>query len=396
MNEITTKRADWPPVEYESQTWAGDDQPHFSRRQQLQARGPYLAAVPPLIAKLHPALPNELLAEIEDATTTLARFDFEVGTFTAPFASILLRSESASSSEVENLTVSAKQLALAELGAQTANNAKIVVDNVAAMAAALQLADDLSGQSIIEMHRALLERTRPEICGAWRDRPVWIGGNSPHSAEYVGPASERVSGLIADLEAFMRRTDLPILAQVAIAHAQFETIHPFEDGNGRTGRALVQSLLRHTGLTTNTAVPVSAGLLHDTNRYFAALDAYRDGDILPIIRAFTEATFRAVGNGSTLVTELQKISQGWADNVKVRADSAAAKILNLLIEQPAFTQPLMQKRLGVSAQAIFAAIESLVAAGVLKQLNANRRNRVWVAEEVIVALDNFAARARRK
>lgn len=386
----------WPAVQFERLSWAADYDPRASRNKNLGARGTYLAAIPAFIAHRAISISNELTAELEDAATTLAKFDFEVGTFTAPFATILLRTESASSSEVENLTVSAKQLALAELNSSTAQNAKIVVDNVDAMRAALDLSDQLTGNSIIEMHRALLERTNPEICGAWRNRAVWVGGYSPHSAKYVAPAESRVSDLMADLEKFMVRADLPILAQVAIAHAQFESIHPFEDGNGRTGRALVQSMLRHTGLTTNTTVPVSAGLLHDTEGYFAALDAYRLGDIEPIIRAFSEASFRAVDNGKKLVADLQAISSGWASRIKARSDSSLAKLLVLLIEQPAITQPLLQQRLGVTPQAIFAAIERLVDAGVLHPLNDYRRNRVWVSQEVLAALDAFAARSRRK
>jgi Fic family protein len=72
-----------------------------------------------------------------------------------------------------------------------------------------------------------------------------------------------------DVVAFIGRARIPVLAQVAIAHAQFETIHPFPDGNGKTGRAIVQAMLRHGQVTTNIAVPVSAGLLHDVKDYYS-------------------------------------------------------------------------------------------------------------------------------
>jgi Fic family protein len=246
------------------------------------------------------------------------------------------------------------------------------------------------------MHRALLGRSQPEICGAWRSKAVWVRGHSPHTAEYVGPESARINELIADLEIFMQRTDLPVLAQVALAHAQFETIHPFEDGNGRTGRALVQSLLRHTGIAANTAIPISAGLLHDTQHYFSALSAYRRGEIVPIIRTFTEATFRAISNGRALVKNLQNITDDWATAHKFRAKSAASKIQSILIEQPVVSIPLLRERFGLSAPALAAGVSQLVEAGFLKPLNANKRNRIWLAEEVLVALDEFAARSRRR
>lgn len=396
ISNTASNTSDWPALRYESITWNETTESSASRKNKLSARGPYQAAIPAFIADAHPLIRNELLAEVEDATTALAKFDFEIGTFTAPFDAILLRSESASSSEVENLTASAKQLALAELGEKNSSNARIVVDNVSAMRAALELSKEPSASSIIEMHRALLGRTRPEICGSWRDRPVWIGGFSPHSADFVGPESSRIPELIADLEIFMKRADLPILVQVAISHAQFETIHPFEDGNGRTGRALVQSLLRHTELTTNTAIPVSAGLLHDTEKYFDALNAYRDGEIEPIIEAFTEAVFRAISNGRQLVQDLQNIADAWSGAHSFRRNSGAARILSLLIAQPVVSINLLTERLGLSSTAVSNSIDQLVETGVLRPLNPKKRNRMWVSDEVLEALDAFAARSRRR
>ncbi|MGH3265805.1 MAG: Fic family protein, partial [Trebonia sp.] len=123
---------------------------------------------------------------------------------------------------------------------------------------------------------------------------VWIGGSSvsPHGASFVAPHHSWVEPAIDDLVAFIQRTDLPLLTQVAIAHAQFETIHPFNDGNGRTGRALCHAMLRHGGATTRTTVPVSAGLLADTDAYFTALTGYRAGDPSPIAGRFGEAAKR--------------------------------------------------------------------------------------------------------
>lgn len=87
-----------------------------------------------------------------------------------------------------------------------------------------------------------------------------------------------------------------MLVQVAIAHAQFETIHPLNDGNGRTGRTLVHALLRHSGVTRTMTVQVSAGLLIDTSGYFQALTDYREGYVEPIIHQFINASFRAISN----------------------------------------------------------------------------------------------------
>ena len=111
----------------------------------------------------------------------------------------------------------------------------------------------------------------------YREARKWIRGNSPHTAEFVPPHPSRVLPAMDDLVAFMRRDDILALTQAAIAHAQFETIHPFADGNGRSGRAIVSALLRAKGITRNVTVPVSAGLLTDTGAYFDALGEYREG-----------------------------------------------------------------------------------------------------------------------
>ena len=142
------------------------------------------------------------------------------------------------------------------------------------MEAAIDMAHDLDAATIIAMQSEILHADQPEHSGSWRIQQVWIGGgfgNSPHSAAFVPPHHERVAALMDDLVNFARRTDLPALSQIAIAHAQFEAIHQFVDGNGRTGRALVQAMLRRLGVTRNVTVPVSAGLLRDTRGYFDSL-----------------------------------------------------------------------------------------------------------------------------
>ena len=232
----------WPAVSWEERPWEAMPDHGESRRARLRARGPYNAAVPPFIADLAlPMLSPETLTAAEDAMTELARFDGEHGSTTAPFAAILLRSESASSSEIEQLTAQPKTIALAELGFKSGSNARRIVGNTSAMEAAIALSADLGEEAIIAMQKALLVDTHPEYTGQWRDQQVWIGGgaaNSPHSASFVPPHADRVPALMADLVAFAQRLDLPVMAQLAIAHAQFETIHPVPDGNGRTGRAL--------------------------------------------------------------------------------------------------------------------------------------------------------------
>lgn len=388
----------WPELTFEKRPWEPRlDQP-MSRRARLAARGPYRTAVPGTIAEAHPALDADTLAHADDASRELARFDAESGAFAAPFAAVLLRTESASSSEIERITTSAKQLALADLGAARSGNARLVRSNVEAMQAAIAFAENLDAQAIIEMQRALLEHSSPEQVGAWRDEQVWIGGGafSPHNADFVPPHHERVPALMDDLVRFLARTDLPVIVHAALAHAQFETVHPFTDGNGRTGRALVHGMLRAAGATQNVAVPVSAGLLANVDAYFDALTQYRRGDPAAIVNRMSEATFAGVGNGRTLVTALRETRSAWAARVRARSDSAAWRLLDLAVQQPVLDVATVSDRLGVTPAAATAALTRLEEAEVLTRANSGARNRLWQAPDVLDALEAFATRARRR
>jgi Fic family protein len=199
-----------------------------------------------------------------------------------------------------------------------------------------------------------------------------------------------------DLVAFMARDDLPVVVQAAIAHAQFETIHPFPDGNGRVGRAIIHSLLRGKGLTRTVTVPVSAGLLTDTSTYFDALDSYRSGDAVPIIQQLSDASFRSIDNGRHLAADLRAIRQGWTESIRARSDSTAWKLADVLLRQPVVNSSLVQGELGVTVSNSFRAIERLVEAGVLHEVRGTRRNQLWEAQQVTAALDAFAERAGRR
>ena len=120
--------------------------------------------------------------------------------------------------------------------------------------------------------------------------------NQPTTCEFRAPHHERVPTLIDDLIRFAQRTDIDPLAKALLAHARFETIHPFPDGNGRTGRALIHAMLRRDRLTRNVTVPVSSGLLTEIDRYFDALGAYRNGDPNPIIEIGAHASLEAIDN----------------------------------------------------------------------------------------------------
>ena len=396
MTQKSQDSGGWPTVEYEPRPWVPTIE--VPRRRIADYEGPYLAAVTPLIADLRVVIPAALSAAADEATVELARFDSELGGEIAPFASILLRSEAAASSQIEHLTASARAIALAELGDNTRRNALEIVANTSAMKRAIDLADRLDGEAILAVQHALLGDLRPEWTGRWRSQQVWIGTSSygPHTAAFVPPHPDRVPAAIDDLVAFMRRSDIPALVHAAIAHAQFETIHPFPDGNGRTGRALVHALLRAKGVTTNITVPVSAGLLIDINGYFAALTSFRQGDVTAIIEQFARAALAAAANGRRFVSELRATRSDWMSRLTVRRQSVVWQVLDVLLRQPVVDSAFIQVTLGVSAPASDAALARLVEAGIVRQITDGRRNRRFAAVEVLDALDQFAAGIGRR
>lgn len=387
----------WPALAWEDQTWLPSTT--WTAGIGLDDYGTgYRSAIPANIAQLTPDPSIEAATAAEVAARELGRLDAELGGRVSSFAPVLLRSEAASSSQIENITASARAIFSAELGAKTSRNAELIAANTRAMTAAIELADDVTPDAIASMHRVLMERQPRHTPGRWRDEAVWIGtrSDSPVGAEFVAPHYSRIEGLLDDVTTFARRLDVAPLVSVAVSHAQFETIHPFSDGNGRTGRALAQALLRHRGVTRNVAVPVSAGLLADVEGYHRALTAYRDGDVSPIVTSFADAALRAVGNTRTLVAELDEIRDSWNSRLAVRRSSNAWKLLDVLLRRPVLTSAAAASELGVQQPNVYPPLTALVDAGIVKSKAEHQLGPFWRSDEVLAALDRFARRAGRR
>ncbi|MGP9582726.1 Fic family protein [Brachybacterium sp. AOP35-5H-19] len=387
----------WPALATEVQSWtptAG----FGIRADRYPGEQRYESAIVPEIAGVTPRVSSEVMTAAEDAALSLSRLDAELGERVASFAPVLLRSEAASSSQIENLTASARSIMSAELGARTGQNAVQIAANTRAMTAAIELADELSESSILRMHEVLLSSQPRHTPGRWRDEAVWIGTRSdtPVGAEFVAPHHSRIPHLIDDLVSFLHRSDMPSLIAVAVSHAQFETIHPFSDGNGRTGRALAQSQLRRLGVTRNVAIPVSAGLLADVPGYHSALGAYRNGDITPIIAAFSDASLRAVRNTRELVDEIEEIRAGWTERLTARRSSNAWRLLDVLMRRPVLTSAAAAAELGVKQPNVYPPLKALEDAGILASKNEYQLGPFWRSDEILAAIDRFAERAGRR
>jgi Fic family protein len=394
--------------------WAADLTTGLARRDR---RGcDYEAYLPDLLAGRELVLSGETAADVADAERAIAVLDAQATTLvdTEALARILLRAESVASSRIEGLEVGARRLlraeAAMELGEQPADvTAAEVLGNIDAMAAAIQSISPgapVSVDLLLDFHRRLLAGTRPDAhAGSVRSEQNWIGGSSynPCSAAFVPPPPEYVADLLDDLCEFCNTEALPAVAQAAIAHAQFETIHPFVDGNGRTGRALIHLVLRRRGLATRVLPPVSLVLATWADDYILGLDATRYSGPAGSVAAregldlwvgrFAAACRRAVADAASFEERAHLLQDSWRARLgRVRANSAADVLLRTLPGVPIVTVASAARLLDRSFHAANDSIARLTAAGILRQVTIGRRNRAFEAPEVI---EEFTALERR-
>lgn len=385
----------WPSVSYEEVPWHldPDDRQLVPRSARRKITSTYQAAVPAAISAASLSLPEALSARISELLVRLARFDEEQAARGYDLPALLLRSESAASSQIERLTSSVRNVALAELADDAPANARIVQGNVAAMRVALSLRPGVSKEQICAVHAALIRPTGETFGGQLRDEQVWVGGTpySPHGALFVPPVPERIDASLDDLVAFSRRDDVNAIAKAAIAHAQFETIHPFVDGNGRTGRVLLHRILSQEGILTQSTLPVSAGLLHDMDAYMEAIRTYQQGDPLPIIESVVEALELALVVGRRVADAIDDVMDGWRASIVERAGSAIWRLPQLLAEQPVVTVAFVAERLGITARAASTLVGRACAYGMLRPLGSKRRGDFYQCDELLDLLEEVSS-----
>lgn len=309
----------------------------------------------------------------------------------------LLRSESVASSRIEGLSLSQRRLAEAIFAPDTSDiTAQSVLNNIAAMDTAIRLGSEVrpfSVGDILAIHRTLLNTPVDQrIAGVVRTTQNWIGGraNSPLGAQFIPPPAAEIPSLLEDLCAFINRDDLPAVVQAAIAHAQFETIHPFADGNGRVGRCLIHVVLRRRDVAVRYVPPVSVILAASASAYIAGLTDYREGDVVGWCGLFAAALRTAGDRALALTTRLKEVQNQWRERAgQPRRDSTASKLLTLLPAYPIMNVATARVIAGVSDEAARVALQALERAGILSQITVGRRNRAWTAKEVFNIINAF-------
>jgi Fic family protein len=308
----------------------------------------------------------------------------------------LLRAEAVASSRIEGLELSHKSLAEAAFDPKLATaNAASVLGNVRAMQEALRIgarADRITPETILKIHGRLFKGTRDErIAGRFRTSQNWIGhGDNPYRATFIPVPETDVPRLVDDLCEFIGRDDLSPLIQAAIAHAQFETIHPFEDGNGRIGRALVHLVLRRRELATHYVPPISLVLAANHEAYIAGLTAYREHRDDEWCGAFARAAGIAADGARALAGDIERLKARWTTQADTpRAGSAAAKLIELLPSYPVFDLKSATAFLNVSDEAARLGIDRLEKAGIIKELTKRKWGRAWESIGLFALLDGF-------
>lgn len=356
-------------------------------------------SIPPLIAGLTYTPLPQTSAALEEAVREIVATDVGYSSQLNSLGQFLIRTESVASSKIESVEASLDDYARAIAGVKSNESAFSMVKS----AQALHNLVDAAGSGTIELddilsaHRDLMEDdpSDREFAGRLRTMQNWILGSdySPRGAIHIPPPPETVRQFMDDLIGFANRDDVPAIAQAAIVHAQFESIHPFTDGNGRIGRALINAVLRRRGVTTNTVVPVASAMVAQRQHYFDLVNNYRTGDLEPFVLNVARSATVASREARKSAEILRALPEEWAKISKPRAGSAAAAIVGVLLDHPVLGAEDAEALLpGISTASIYEALARLETDGVIHEVTARKRNKIWAASLVMDELEDLTKR----
>lgn len=422
----STEAQQWPPISFEKHVWQQDGNQDAAERIEEdvvkgESKGPfakavegsgdsgssslglnrstemeYQAALPLLIAERSVAVPDDLSARISALLVEMARFDVELGQRADNVPTMLLRSESSASSQIDRLTSTAQSVALAELYPKASSDARLVVANMIATQRALELPAGLSLEGIVEIHDLLLDNSHLEnqtnsAFEKLRQKPVWLGGTSftPHTALFVPPAFQHVPEYMADLIEFGTRSDLNPVVKAAILYAQFQTVHPFLTTNGQTGRALIHHIFRAEGVLSSTLIPVSVGFLHNIDSLINALQSYREGDPLVIIEELVSALELALFVSRVTETSIESLLEDWDSLVGHRKGSKIRQLPKTLVKQPVVNSAYLADSLGVTQRTATTLILRACEYGMLRHMGKRQRGDFYQSDAIINVLDEI-------
>jgi len=350
--------------------------------------GGYSAFVPEPLPPSPPLRLNQsLVATLSAADLALGRLDGAALTLPDPdlFVGMYVRQEAVLSSQIEGTQASLTDLLQLELWDESGPpDVREVVNYVDAMNHGLERVAELplSLRLVREIHARLMAGVRGgnREPGEFRTSQNWVGapGSTPNTATYVPPPPGLMLDALDSLEKFWHERELPALVRAGLAHAQFETIHPFRDGNGRVGRLLITFMLCSEGVLRRPLLYLSHYLKRNRAAYYGSLQAIRDGGrweewLAFFLRGVEEAANEATSTARAIVALRD------TDWVQVRSEGLAAtnlmRLLDLLFRQPIVSAAYVRDRLEVRYQTANELIERLVSKNILVETTGQRRNR---------------------
>jgi Fic family protein len=361
----------------------------------------YKAFVPDPVADFDPDLKSPTAALCERSAGEVKRLNAEPSALMSleGLGRQLLRSEALASSQIEGLNISHRKLAEAELGGLAHYKAREIVANMRAMERAMDIGaapGPLTVDSIAAIHREIaVVPPLDRIAGQIRDETSWIGGPDPAGAEYVGPPADEVKPLLEDLCRFMNRDDISPVSQAAVAHAQFELIHPFGDGNGRVGRCLIHVLFRRRDLAPRYVPPISIVLGANKDAYISGMEGFRIGRVDAWVGYFARAVEIAAVRAREFSERVEAQQTDWRERIQpVRSDSAALAVIDLLPQYPVVTTAVAERETKRSRRATLTGLERLDEAGIVTRHRNQKKGDSWDAKDLFRLLKQFEDSAR--
>jgi Fic family protein len=309
---------------------------------------------------------------------------------------ILVRQEAVNSSSIEGTHSTLDSVLEAEeIGEETEtdSNTKLVRDYAISLEHALACVErdqrlGFSLELIKSLHRNLMahDPEYEDVPGELRTRVVWVGSRGIEHSVYNPAPPSRVSECLEDQIAYLRTDGMQqvkqsIIVRIAVAHAHFEAVHPFRDGNGRLGRLLIPLIL---SADDHAPLYLSPYIHANKTRYSDGLKAAQQRlDYAPLVNLLSDAIIASVREAEQSIEALRNLKVIWSTRRKIRKNSAADKALDLLSGFPVITAKRLAEHLGITFAAANRGISQLVAANILSEGTGNRRNRIFIARDVL-------------
>lgn len=339
---------------------------------------------------------------MEQATLAVGRLDSISLLLPDPniFLYAYVRREAVLSSQIEGTQSSLADLLLFELEQAPGvpfDDVMEVSSYVAALEHGMARLRDgfpLSNRLLREMHQVLLARGRgsDKLPGEFRRSQNWIGGTRPGNAFFVPPPPDQVQECMAALEKFIHddQTPYPVLIKAALAHVQFETIHPFLDGNGRIGRLLIAFILHHGQILSKPLLYLSLYFKQHRSEYYRLLDLVRTtGDWEAWVDFFLMGVMSTASNAVDTAQRLVALFKEDMTRVQSmgRGASSALRVYGALCERPVMTLNELSAHTGLSFPAVSKGINGLQNLGIVRELTGGQRNRVFAYDQYLTILN---------